>query len=109
MNDVSFLFPDVFFVVSFLFPDVFVVSFCLLRDFFGQLLSKFLLFFSRSFRLFLDFFQFLARDVLKIYTLQTNSSHLNMDGWVSYILVSFLEGLCSGAILVLGTLYPPGN
>ena len=107
MNDVSFLFPDVF--VQFFVSGCFLFSvFCLLRDFWSVFVKD-CCFFPGVFAFFLDFFQFLARDVLKIYTLQTNSSHLNMDGWVSYILVSFLEGLCSGAILVLGTLYPPGN
>ena len=103
-----FLFPDVF--VQFLFPDVFCFQFLFVAGFFwSAFCPSFCCFFPGVFAFFLDFFQFLARDVLKIYTLQTNSSHLNMDGWVSYILVSFLEGLCSGAILVLGTLYPPGN
>ena len=34
---------------------------------------------------------------------ETNSSHLKMDGWKT--IVSFWEGLFSGAMLVLGRVY----
>ena len=48
----------------------------------------------------------LGRGVDPRYTLpETNGSHLKMDGWKT--IVSFWDGLCSGAMLVSGSVIDP--
>ena len=105
MNEVSFLFPDVF--VQFLFPDVFCFQF-LFAGFFWSVFVQVFGFFPGVVTGVSDFLQFFVRDFLKMYALQTNSSHLNLDGWVTRFLlgrpmfrgyVSFRDGIPSRKLM----------
>ena len=74
------------FLFSFLFPDAFFFSF-LLRDVLSVFVQDCCCFFPEFSFFSSDFLQFFVRDVLKIHTPQTNTSHLNMDGWVTRFLL----------------------
>ena len=104
-----FLFPDVF--VQFLFPDVFCFQFfCLAGFVWSVFCPSFCCFFPGVSLFFSDcFFSFLCGIFLiYIYTLQTNCSHLNMDGRVTRFLlgrpmfrgyISFGDGIPSRKLM----------